>query len=538
MKRIYFYTLLLGLLAFVSCAEDTTSPVLKLQKAAEFQALSQTQFAFTKDNATTAFPTIAWDKVDYGVATPVMYDVTLTNNGNSKSVSLGETGDAKLNFTNGEMNAFMAKIGGYPGKTYDFTISLVSKSNNYTTDPATNTLTFKATTYDPKAVSWKFAYVAVGYPDWDYTTAYLLGDPDDTGAYRGYADFAADGATYAIIDGSDVSKVLASGKTTKKGFCEITIDADGTFNATDPIKWGVIGDATSGGWSTETAMEYDADTRLWTVVTSMLDKEYKFRGNNNWDINYGAVSKDVQAELTGDLKAGGENIKVAKEHAYIITLSLADAGKYTYSMEETDIEQSSTALYMPGNYQGWAPDSDDIYTVTSPARDFKFSGIHYFAAATEFAFLDGKDWSAPKLALNGFDDLKWNDDKTVASCALVAGGSSNIKIDHANYYRVELNQKKLTCTFTKAGWEVIGDATPGAWDNGTVMNYDPDTKLWSVEMTFTDGEYKFRWNAGWDLNLGGNLSALTEGGGNIAITAGTYVVELNPTAKTAKVTKK
>ncbi len=69
-----------------------------------------------------------------------------------------------------------------------------------TADPASNSITFKATLFDPNAVDWKFAYVAVGYPDWDYTNAYLLGDPDGDGVYQGYANFDADGVSYAIID--------------------------------------------------------------------------------------------------------------------------------------------------------------------------------------------------------------------------------------------------------------------------------------------------------------------------------------------------
>ena len=40
MKKIYFYTLLLGLLAFTAC-EDEKSPVMELQKASAFEPFSQ-----------------------------------------------------------------------------------------------------------------------------------------------------------------------------------------------------------------------------------------------------------------------------------------------------------------------------------------------------------------------------------------------------------------------------------------------------------------------------------------------------------------
>ena len=41
------------------------------------------------------------------------------------------------------------------------------------------------------------------------------------------------------------------------------------------------------------------------------------------------------------------------------------------------------------------------------------------------------------------------------------------------------------------------------------------------------GEYKFRANDGWDVNLGGDINALVSGGANIMIEeAGTYSFEL------------
>ena len=86
---------------------------------------------------------------------------------------------------------------------------------------------------------------------------------------------------------------------------------------------------------------------------------------------------------------------------------------------------------------------------------------------------------------------------------------------------------------------MIGDATPGEWSAGTVMDYDPETKLWSITVTLKDGGMKFRKDGDWSKgDLGGDLSALTDGGGNITVTAGTYEIVLNVEAKTATMTKK
>jgi len=82
---------------------------------------------------------------------------------------------------------------------------------------------------------------------------------------------------------------------------------------------------------------------------------------------------------------------------------------------------------------------------------------------------------------------------------------------------------------TKTEWGLIGDATPGGWDNSTPMTYDPATGLWSVTTTLVNGAFKFRANNSWDINLGGDLNNLSYGGDNIPITGGTYTITLNLT---------
>lgn len=162
-KNIYF--LAVGVLALASCAEDTTDPVLELRQAATLNAVSPADITITKDNSTAQFPDITWEKANYGNGAVVNYTVTLTNNSNQKSVVIGETGDTKLSFTNAEMNKILASIGAYPGQAYDFTVSLKSTAFDVYQNEATNTVTFKATPYDPNVddIDWPYAYVAVGY---------------------------------------------------------------------------------------------------------------------------------------------------------------------------------------------------------------------------------------------------------------------------------------------------------------------------------------------------------------------------------------
>lgn len=87
---------------------------------------------------------------------------------------------------------------------------------------------------------------------------------------------------------------------------------------------------------------------------------------------------------------------------------------------------------------------------------------------------------------------------------------------------------------------LIGNATPTGWDGDTPMEYDATAHVYRLTLTMTDGEYKIRFNEGWDYNLGGNISNLVQDGANLKVTAGVYDIELdlNHWPNTLKLTKK
>ena len=76
-------------------------------------------------------------------------------------------------------------------------------------------------------------------------------------------------------------------------------------------RWGLIGDATPGGWSDDTNMTWDATNGVFTVTLDLTAGTFKFRANDGWDVNYGG-------DING-LTAGGDNIAVAEAGNYTIT---------------------------------------------------------------------------------------------------------------------------------------------------------------------------------------------------------------------------
>ncbi len=79
---------------------------------------------------------------------------------------------------------------------------------------------------------------------------------------------------------------------------------------------------------------------------------------------------------------------------------------------------------------------------------------------------------------------------------------------------------------------IIGDATPGGWDNDTDMYIDPtDTNKYYNVMVLKTGAAKFRQNDSWDVNWGSldyPSGIGTQGGKDIPIpSAGTYTVKFD-----------
>lgn len=122
-------------------------------------------------------------------------------------------------------------------------------------------------------------------------------------------------------------------------------------------------------------------------------------------------------------------------------------------------------------------------------------------------------------------------------------GAENFKVEEDGFYRVrfiEDNSKTLGFSgheIVKSNWGIIGTATPGGWDNDTDMT-GPTSKgdyKWTVTMNLLPGDFKFRENDAWNVDVGGPMDNLTFGGSNYTLEAGgnyTITLDLNPAGYT------
>lgn len=175
---------------------------------------------------------------------------------------------------------------------------------------------------------------------------------------------------------------------------------------------------------------------------------------------------------------------------------------------------SYPVLYVPGDYQGWAPGSETIGRLFSTADNGAYEGYVNFPADTNyFKFTPVADWKN-EYGASGVGKLTQK------------AGSDNVELDTSGYCLLKVDTKKLTWTATVENWGMIGDAAKGWGDADDIMfDFDSQNQVLVKTVNLKVGPLKFRANHKWELNIGAGTKY---GGDNIDITeAGTYKITLD-----------
>jgi starch-binding outer membrane protein SusE/F len=279
-----------------------------------------------------------------------------------------------------------------------------------------------------------------------------------------------------------------------------------SFEVSSPI--GIIGDATPGGWSDDTNMYKDTLANGYFVILDLTEGEAKFRKDDAWDINWGSADFP-----TGTGTQDGDNIIVTPAGKYLITLDTM-SGAYNF---EPVIEFDSISIIGDATAGGWDTDTD----LTQDSGDPDIWRANVTLVDGELKFRANHDWA-----------IAWGGTDFPIGVGDLAGG--NIPAT-AGDYQVTFNTATAEYSFliienyNTIG--IIGDATPGGWDNDTDLERDPnDSAVWKLRLILTDGEAKFRAENDWAVNWGAGdfpSGIATQDGANIPITAGDYKVTFN-----------
>ena len=305
------------------------------------------------------------------------------------------------------------------------------------------------------------------------------------------------------------------------GTYDVVYDTNaGTITVSEHVSgWsliGVINEDTS--WSVDVDM-VETSPGLWVSPVVTINGEFKIRFNKDWDVNRGGKLQSL--DLPFAVENNGDNITVPTPgEKYVVT--------YYAAAEAVVIQSVSTSWSLIGQVDGSNWDKDIIMHKTGEttwSAACKVSG--------EYKLRFGADWSVNRGASGAMAPYE-----DYYSYGLAADGA-NLKLDEGCYAFVyDSATEKLEVYPT---WGLIGDVFGTGWSADFLMYRDADGNF-VYSNAVLGGEWKLRFNGGWDVNRGGAFGALDtpfaveNNGSNIASPgAGLYNVVYNSKEETVTV---
>jgi hypothetical protein len=229
-----------------------------------------------------------------------------------------------------------------------------------------------------KAFDYPVLYVPGAHQGWNPAdTTTVIASVNDDGNYEGYLWFADAGNAFKFTVGpswavnygdNGADGTLEPGGADivagDAGYYKLNVDTNAWTYTIEKTEWGLIGDATPGGWGSDTDMTYNVTDGVWELEVDLGTGAIKFRANDDWAINYGDTGVD------GILEAGGDNISIAEAGAYLIKMKLGFPD-YTYTIEKFSSDNRGGLFYSDGQ----SLEIDDVFEFTEGYALTKFKNI-------------------------------------------------------------------------------------------------------------------------------------------------------------------
>lgn len=321
MKTILSKILLLNvvLLLLFSCKKDEIKAVATSGKAGLLNA-SQNTLVLTKANATQTAVTFTVTPPDFGFQAAISNTLQIARKGTNfvgaKEVVLDTKATSKA-YTTIDFNALMLSMGLPTGVNSDVDVRMVSKISETITPVYSNLVSLKVTPY----ALISFLYAVGDFVGWNINNPDSLISATSNGIFIGVLDFRTSGSrAFLLVPAKSFSNKYADGGAGKLAFnsggdliapsnyhFQITANLNDNTIKYDRLSWGIIGDATPGGWGGDTDMLYNNGSRTWSITTALIGgREMKFRLNDDWGTNFGAKNAGVlDTENDNNIKIPG-----------------------------------------------------------------------------------------------------------------------------------------------------------------------------------------------------------------------------------------
>ena len=238
------------------------------------------------------------------------------------------------------------------------------------------------------------------------------------------------------------------------------------------------------------------------------------------------LAEDIQFKVTPASKIGtGDKSKCLSldpedEHKFqyseeggnFVITYVPDALFYRVTFDMMNMTWEAVALsfneyiYEIGNESGWSTP----HALRSPASDGAYKGYYYLDGQFKFK-PNENDWDG---------DWEWLGDNRIGQ------GNDNCPDPGAGFYEINVDLSSMTYELVAINQiGLIGDFN--SWGGDVDLTYNTASGAWEVKgVELPKGSVKFRVNADWAINFGGDVNGLTQDGPNINIAAGTYDISL------------
>jgi hypothetical protein len=331
-----------ALLLLPACKKDGTLVTATGGKAGTLSSTVTAPLVLDKTKLNDPSPAITFSVTapNYGfsaaVTNTLQIDAAGDNWVNPTSFTLG----AKVlthGFATADFNALLLKLS-LPAYTASQVQVRMMHSISATIAPVySNVLSLTVTPFNLTTYLW----TPGAYQGWTPSTSFQLTSPTSNNIYNGIVNFTGSDLNFKVTSDPDWNHTNygagATAGTISSTGGNLLAPADGgillTVNlATSTIvftpQWSIIGDATPGGWGSDTNMLYKASNDTWYITAKLVSdggQAIKFRFKNDWTINLGGSG--------GTLSQGGANITIPNTTPaganYAITL---DANAKTYTL--------------------------------------------------------------------------------------------------------------------------------------------------------------------------------------------------------------
>lgn len=356
-KLRYLYIIILALAA---CKKDAEVFIITDGTAGSLAATATTIILSQAAENDTAV-TFSWSAAAFGEKTVIAYTLQLdvpedTSGADGWSKAKTFTAATKataFSFITKDLNNTLNSLGLPTGMANKVVVRLKAEVPQYNGAASTimpvysNTLVLNITSYGT------ILYVPGDYQQWNPAAAPRLNPVEGkAGLFEGYVYITGAGKQYFKFtnapdwdhtnygdggNGAFSTDGQAAGLSVPSaGYYYLTADLNTNKWTATKTTWSILGDASPGGWDTDTQLNYDEAAQVWKVTAPMKSNgSFKFRANNQWAIDFGI---DAEGHLryadnpflgyTPDLN----NLSVPQDGTYTITLDLHISGKYTYSL--------------------------------------------------------------------------------------------------------------------------------------------------------------------------------------------------------------